>query len=711
MNQTIESLNNPDVRAGLLPQVQNVVNQSLNPILNDINAIEDNINNHTNEIENIKNQIKRVQDFGAVGDGITDDTIAINNALASSQKVDFGVNKTYLYNGLPPFNGHIIESANCEIKVPAGVFNYTTSRLISGLLGNGLAFSFPEGTTYTASSCSFIGTAKAFELTLNNIANASALNIGDFILIRSSTHTSDVVGQSLTKESKSTQWIRGVWKIINKTTDSITVLNTYHNATPPAINDITGITFKKINTVINFTGCDGFRINSGSYLNMKSGAVVLAGDYNVGNATGTVGTHGVVINAPLIVNNASSNTTVLGGGAFGSNADFCLYGWGEQGIAFEGSTAVSSNFIISCANRKRGLYASGSSSGRCKYSITHGNGDDGVITDEGSNLACSLGSSCGNGLNGYWSTSNSFLNCANTVAVGNLTNGYEARGASRILADSSMSAFNTLQGYSATDGGMIDADYSLANNNLQNGFYFMNGGTIDANNASATNNQQYGVSGELGNFNFAGGGAFTGNILGAFNAEMQGAIGYNNSSKYPLIHQEFKTTSGGLIKSVGSAGNVTTMSTSSIGDYSVATSSGRGFTMKSGGAFRPIGDNNTSLGDASNRFTTVFSATGTINTSDENKKRDIRKLNEKEKQVARILKKRVKAFKFIESVKEKGECARTHIGFIAQEVFNVFQQNGLNAEDYGIFCKDLDENDGKTYIYGLRYEQLLCFIL
>jgi len=148
------------------------------------------------------------------------------------------------------------------------------------------------------------------------------------------------------------------------------------------------------------------------------------------------------------------------------------------------------------------------------------------------------------------------------------------------------------------------------------------------------------------------------------------------------------------------------------------------------GQFIPTVDNVISLGNGSKRYTTVYATTGTINTSDASQKQQIRDLNQAEKDAAIGIKKALKTFKFNDSVKEKGDKARIHIGVIAQEVKQIFETVGLNADDYGLFCSDtwyvLDgkTQDEKGFPYtsetpgaievtqlGVRYEELLAFVI
>jgi hypothetical protein len=143
---------------------------------------------------------------------------------------------------------------------------------------------------------------------------------------------------------------------------------------------------------------------------------------------------------------------------------------------------------------------------------------------------------------------------------------------------------------------------------------------------------------------------------------------------------------------------------------------------------RPLENNGTKLGSASFRWSEVFAANGTINTSDANDKQQIRLLNDQEKAVALQLKAEIKAFKFNDSVAAKGDDARIHVGAIAQEVEQAFVSNGLDPENYGVFCRDVwytlddqivladeagvyPEGSVKHERLGVRYDQLFAFIV
>ncbi|MBJ2290755.1 tail fiber domain-containing protein [Pseudomonas sp. MF5691] len=103
-------------------------------------------------------------------------------------------------------------------------------------------------------------------------------------------------------------------------------------------------------------------------------------------------------------------------------------------------------------------------------------------------------------------------------------------------------------------------------------------------------------------------------------------------------------------------------------------------------AFDPMSDNKISCGEVSARFSFFAAASGTIVTSDEREKQQIRPVSDREHAVAVNLKSMLKAFKFNSAVEEKGDGARIHFGVIAQDVKAAFELEGLVAEEYAILC-------------------------
>jgi hypothetical protein len=156
-------------------------------------------------------------------------------------------------------------------------------------------------------------------------------------------------------------------------------------------------------------------------------------------------------------------------------------------------------------------------------------------------------------------------------------------------------------------------------------------------------------------------------------------------------------------------------------------------------------DNHISLGRSDARWDDIYATNGTIQTSDRNEKQDIEELSDAEQRVAVVAKGLMRKFRWIDSVAEKGDKARTHFGIIAQDLQDAFTVEGLDASKYAMFCSDtwwekeitvdaveadeekgIEAKDAYTYIdtkdeategytektrLGVRYNQLLAFII
>lgn len=107
----------------------------------------------------------------------------------------------------------------------------------------------------------------------------------------------------------------------------------------------------------------------------------------------------------------------------------------------------------------------------------------------------------------------------------------------------------------------------------------------------------------------------------------------------------------------------------------------------------PATDNVSNLGVGGLRWKEIFCANGTINTSDARVKTEVRQLNESEIASAKVLAKEIGAYKFLDSVAEKGDSARTHIGMTVQRAIEIMEQHGLDPLAYGFICHDQWEDE------------------
>jgi hypothetical protein len=186
-------------------------------------------------------------------------------------------------------------------------------------------------------------------------------------------------------------------------------------------------------------------------------------------------------------------------------------------------------------------------------------------------------------------------------------------------------------------------------------------------------------------------------------------------------------TTTGKLSFYKSAANTYYFQTSAAsGGQNVYFDSASGLTnWRFNGLVVPAIDNAHSLGVTSLRWSVVYAATGTINTSDERLKTFF-DIEEAEINCAKALKSMMSKFKFNDSVDVKGLDARIHYGVGAQSVIAKVSEFGLDPMKYAFICYDKWDETVETYDtegnilqqhipagdrYGIRYDELLCFII
>ena len=197
-----------------------------------------------------------------------------------------------------------------------------------------------------------------------------------------------------------------------------------------------------------------------------------------------------------------------------------------------------------------------------------------------------------------------------------------------------------------------------------------------------------------------------------------------------------------LRKDNTAVGSIGTNSSNSL--YIAAPNQNLGVKLTSDD-FRPTNgsgtdsDNVMDLGNSNVRWDDVYATNGTIQTSDRNEKQDIEELSEAEKRVATAAKGLIRKFRWIDSVAERGDDARIHVGVIAQDLQAAFEAEGLDAGRYAMFISSTwweatetytdDEGVEQTRVntyetaeeapagavertrLGVRYPELLAFII
>lgn len=107
------------------------------------------------------------------------------------------------------------------------------------------------------------------------------------------------------------------------------------------------------------------------------------------------------------------------------------------------------------------------------------------------------------------------------------------------------------------------------------------------------------------------------------------------------------------------------------------------------GWLRPGTDGLQDLGQAARRWKEIFSANGTINTSDARVKTAVRQAAEDEIAAASELAREIGVFQFLNAIAQKGEAsARWHIGMTVQRAIDIMESHDLDPMKYGFICYD-----------------------
>lgn len=102
------------------------------------------------------------------------------------------------------------------------------------------------------------------------------------------------------------------------------------------------------------------------------------------------------------------------------------------------------------------------------------------------------------------------------------------------------------------------------------------------------------------------------------------------------------------------------------------------------GTFAPSTDDTVNIGGSSNRVDTIYLVNSPSVTSDDRYK-EYFDIEEAENRAAQKIEKR--KFRYSESIAKKGEGARYHFGYSAQQIIEAFESEGLNPFDYALIRK------------------------
>ena len=118
---------------------------------------------------------------------------------------------------------------------------------------------------------------------------------------------------------------------------------------------------------------------------------------------------------------------------------------------------------------------------------------------------------------------------------------------------------------------------------------------------------------------------------------------------------------------------------------------GCGVDLSPWGYFLPNTDNAIGCGMSNRRWSTIYSATSTINTSDSRLKNTITDIDDNLLDAWETI--QPKQYKFNDATESKGEQARFHTGYLAQDIQKACNDNNLDISKYGLFCYDSWEEE------------------
>lgn len=114
---------------------------------------------------------------------------------------------------------------------------------------------------------------------------------------------------------------------------------------------------------------------------------------------------------------------------------------------------------------------------------------------------------------------------------------------------------------------------------------------------------------------------------------------------------------------------------------------------------------------------TIYQNDGSIHSSDERLKTDIRTLTTYEIKAAKELLNEIGMYKFLKSIQEKGDRAREHVGMTVQRAIQIMRDNNLDPFNYAFICRDMNTDNpldviyqNDPYKYSFRYLELIIFI-
>jgi hypothetical protein len=425
-----------------------------------------------NQLELIVNDSIELMQFGAIGDGLTNDANALITAIETGNIVNItGDHELELNNSQAETLLYNIDSVTFKvptlIKLETGIITLTKRILMSGPTLQNLTIKGIDDGSYTANSVSQTGSAKNHLVTIG-FTDTSKFTVGSFALVSSVSGTGHPDA------------LRGCWEVISKTASTVTVKSTINSAWPTMT--ITSATVWPLNTVLRWpTGVIGLAI-TGIVHSISN--LVIDGSWDITTGSASDGAVdglqvGASPNTPETGFNESEQTNV--GSVY--LARIGIVRWENNATQVFGKMYGVLLSTSSCG--WRGLQAARNGFIGAKGSSSCGNGSSGYEAEEGGYLLASNSASIGNGSQGFFSIGGGAIGCGGSYSLLNNTHGLEAKNFSSITADGITCELNNIFGVTTTAGQVLIGSGAVVDNNTSTDIHLKEGGLVNANGAGA----------------------------------------------------------------------------------------------------------------------------------------------------------------------------------------------------------------------------------
>lgn len=477
-----------------------------------------------------------VKDFGAVGDGTTDDTAAVVEAATLSPRIKFPVcSGSYVINLTPANATNVLAALNglqtdvpLTINLGAGVYTFAQSLKINPQNGGLVTLKgaspvqvviTPGTPVVTATQVS--GNQYTYAIQIP-VVSTIGFSVGDWVLVE--TTGVDLTHSSYDETANGTRHkeLDGFWEITAVGSSSITVKNKSRQSSDnfpgagtiaAATANFTGGTVTKLPTVLSFTGVTGISVEGVMGLIQD---IAIVGNNEGTNTTGididslqasSYQTRSVGLSKVGVANFTGPGVNVNGASSSATGTKVFSSGHGTHGFRVASAFASFTYSNASgCGNTVgNGFFATNNANLLCSNSTSTGVRNTGFLSNRASSVTAESCFACNNGNyqdevtssppwkyaegKGFESEAGSIMMCSYSVAIFCTELGFYCLAGSQSCATYCVSSGHLhAHGFYCILGSSMSARYSVARNNPARGFYAFSSSKIDARNTISDSN-------------------------------------------------------------------------------------------------------------------------------------------------------------------------------------------------------------------------------